>query len=226
MSSPSATSVVIAVSVRLYREGLATALRARNHLTVQEVAGTSLEARLAVEKFQPDVAIIDVSLDDVLMLMRHVKECTPTRILAFAVREEIAAILDCAAAGADGFVTTNGSITDLVEAIERTAAGELLCSPRIAAQLLRCAAHQSHAESNGQRSRLTSREQQVLGLIQQGQSNKEIGSTLRIAEPTVKNHVHHVLEKLQVSTRAQAMAAAARPLKASLEPRATSGRGR
>jgi two-component system, NarL family, nitrate/nitrite response regulator NarL len=217
---------VIAVAVRLYREGLASTLRASDRLMVQAVAGTSLETHLAVARCQPDVAIVDVSLDDVVTLMRRLKaECSRTRILAFAVREEIAAILDYAEAGADGFVTANGSIAELNEAIERTAAGELLCSPRIAAQLLRRAAHHGGLNPvDPLRSRLTSREQQVLGLIQQGQSNKEIGSALNIAEATVKNHVHRVLEKLHVATRAQAMAAGAFPLKARLDPTSSSRR--
>lgn len=224
MTSRPPVSVVVAVAVRLYREGLAATLRARDELRVQGVASTPLETRLAVEQCQPDVAIVDVSLDDVLTLMRRVRtDCPTTRILAFAVRDEIRAILAYAEAGADGFVTANSSIAELVEAIERTAAGELLCSPRIAAELLRRAAHQTHTDPAGQpQPVLTSREQQVFGLLQQGQSNKEIGSALNIAEATVKNHVHRVLEKLQVATRSQAMAASVRPLKARLDPRTSS----
>ena len=67
----------------------------------------------------------------------------------------------------------------------------------------------------------TSREQQVLSLLKQGRSNKEIARALTIAEATVKNHVHHVLEKLQVATRGQAAAAGPPPLKARLTPRSS-----
>jgi two-component system nitrate/nitrite response regulator NarL len=114
-------------------------------------------------------------------------------------------------------VTANSSVTEFVQAIERTAAGELLCSPGIAAQLLRRAAHQPQPPGQAVGPILTSREQQVLLLLKEGRSNKEIGSALNIAEATVKNHVHHVLEKLQVTTRSQA--AAATPLKATLGER-------
>jgi DNA-binding NarL/FixJ family response regulator len=210
------------VAVRLYREGLASTLRTREHFDIQGVASTSLEARTLVQHFRPDVVIVDVSLEDVLSLMHDLKAgCPSARILAFAVREEIDAILGYAEAGADGFVTANGSIADLVEAIERTAAGELLCSPRIAAQLLRRAAHAGDPQDVMQ-SRLTNRERQVYSLLKQGQSNKEIGSALHIAEATVKNHVHQVLEKLQVATRGQAAAKGALPLKAGLSSRSSS----
>jgi DNA-binding NarL/FixJ family response regulator len=200
-------TIVIAAAVRLYREGLATTLKAQGHLHVSRTAGTSLETRAAVRDLQPEVIILDVALEDILGLMRTLRsECARSRILAFAVREEISAILSYAEAGADGFVTANSSVAELVEAVERTAAGELLCSPQIAAQLLRRAAHRRTAAASDVAPILTNREEQVFSLLKQGRSNKEIGTMLNIAEATVKNHVHHVLEKLHVATRGQAAA--------------------
>jgi two-component system, NarL family, nitrate/nitrite response regulator NarL len=214
-------TILIAVAVRLYREGLAATLNAQAHLRVVRTVGTPLETQAAMRELQPDVVIVDVGLDDVRGLMRTLCVESPnSHILAFAVREDITAIIDYAAAGADGFVTASGSVAELVEAIERVAAGELLCSPRIAAQLLRRAAHQTtRAAEHEAGPVLTSREQQVFSLLKQGHANKEIAAALSIAEATVKNHVHHVLEKLQVGTRGQAAAAGAVPLKAALEPR-------
>jgi DNA-binding NarL/FixJ family response regulator len=210
-------SIAIAVAVRLYREGLATALRTYDHLHIEAAVGSLLEAQTVVRDREPDLLIVDVSLDGVENVMRTLRAgATHCRILAFAVREDVSTILDYAEAGADGFVTVNGSIAELVEAIERTAAGELLCSPRLAAQLLRRAAHQAPRLETGATA-LTSREQQVFSLIRQGLSNKEIGTTLNIAESTVKNHVHHLLEKLRVTTRAQAAATSGLPLKADLD---------
>jgi DNA-binding NarL/FixJ family response regulator len=214
-------TIIVAVAVRLYREGLAATLATQHHFRIKGTAGTPLDTQVAVRALQPTVIIVDVSLEDVLGLMRTLHAESPnSRILAFAVREEIATILDYAEAGADGFVTANGSMADLVEAIERTAAGELMCSPRIAAQLLRRAAHQARRSPEPVDTLLTRREQQVLSLLRQGRSNKEIATVLNIAEATVKNHVHHVLEKLQVATRAQAAASIVLPpIKAELKPR-------
>src|SRR5687767_13231364 len=114
-------TIVIAVAVRLYRDGLAAALGAHSHLRVLETAESHLEAQTAARELSPDVVIVDVSLEDALSLIHALRaESSKSRILAFAVREDITTILDYAEAGADGFVTANGSISDLVAAIERT----------------------------------------------------------------------------------------------------------
>jgi len=200
-------SILIAVGVRLYREGLAASLNAQQHIRVEGTVATVIEARTAVNELNPAVLIIDVSLPDVCGAMRTIREEAPRcHILAFGVRDDIQAILDYAEAGADGFVDTNASISELVEAIERSAAGELLCSPKIAAQLLRRVADQPDPSIEHGGANLTIREQQVLSSLRQGLSNKEIANVLGIAEATVKNHVHHLLEKLQVSSRTQAVA--------------------
>ena len=203
-----AISVLLVVAVRLYREGLEAILGAQHQLHVSGSVATMLDAHSLMRTTHPDVLIIDVSLPDVCRAIREiVREAPRPRVLAFAVREDIGTILDYANAGAEGFVTANGSVAELVQAIERTAAGELLCSPRIAAQLLRRAAHAEPTSDTAPGPSLTIREHQVFSLLKQGLSNKEIASSLRIAEATVKNHVHRVLEKLQVTSRAQAAAA-------------------
>jgi DNA-binding NarL/FixJ family response regulator len=202
-------SILIAAAVRLYRDGLAAALGEHKHLQLVGTAATSLDAQAAVGALQPDVIVVDVALEDACGLMRTLRlERTNSRILAFAVEERISAILEYAEAGADGFVTANAGAAELTEAIERTAAGELLCSPRIAAQLLCRATQRTTQQPEQADTRLfTTREQQVFSLVKQGLSNKEIARALLIAEATVKNHVHHVLEKLQVATRTQAATA-------------------
>jgi two-component system nitrate/nitrite response regulator NarL len=206
---PRPISVLIAVAVRLYRDGLARALAEQKHLRLAGNVATSVEAQEAVRALQPHVVLIDVGFADVIPLMRTLHAEQPkSRILALAVQEEISSILDYAEAGAHGFVTANGSMTDLIKAIESTAAGELICSPRIAADLLRRATQTTRQPSDPSiRRSFTTREQEVLSLLQKGRSNKEIASALHIAEATVKNHVHHLLEKLQVTTRTQAAVA-------------------
>lgn len=218
-TTPTPITILIAVAVRLYRDGLAAVLGAHDHLRIEGTVGTSLEAQAAVRSVRPAIVIIDVALEDSQNLIRALSAEQPkSRILAFAVREEITTILDYAEAGADGFVTASSSMPELIEAIDRTAAGELLCSPRIAAQLLRRAAQRRDDGAPPAAAILTNREQQVFSLLKQGRSNKEIGQSLNIAEATVKNHVHRVLEKLNVTTRAQA-ATAGLPLRAPLAPR-------
>jgi DNA-binding NarL/FixJ family response regulator len=216
-------SIVLAVAVRLYREGLVTALRSDPRLRIDAGIGTLVEARSAVLATDPDLLIVDVSLEGVCDAIREFRrQGSRCRILALAVREDITAILDYAQAGADGFVASNGSMAELIEAIERTTSGELLCSPRIAAQLLQHAAHRSAGVHEPGTSLLTGREQQVLALLRRGMSNKEIGGALHIAEATAKNHVHHVLAKLQVNTRSKAAASLGFPARPAPAPPAPS----
>jgi DNA-binding NarL/FixJ family response regulator len=151
------------------------------------------------------VVLVDVATTEHgLELIRDLHAAsTGCKVLAFAVDENAADIIECAKAGAAGYVTADASIEALVLAIERIAREELVCSPRIAAQLFGRISEWEEAWS-GDVKTLTDRERQVLDCIRQGKSNKEIARHLNIAEPTVKNHVHHVLAKLDVSSRAQA----------------------
>lgn len=214
ISSPfpsSRTRLVVIADVRLYRDGLAAALANYDRLTVVGTAGNGADAMALVQQAQPDVAIVDMSLPGGFELLSQLRSLHPaTELIAFGVDEDITIIVRCAEAGASGYVTLNASMDDLVNAIDRAAAGELECPPRVAAELFRRLASRAeprHAAPLGGDA-LTSREQEVLVLLTRGLSNKEIGAALRIAEATVKNHVHHLLEKLNVGTRAQAAACA------------------
>jgi DNA-binding NarL/FixJ family response regulator len=205
------TTVLIAVAVRLYREGLEMTLAADPTVSILGTAESAREALERAGRTHPNVILLDSSLEGALDLVRAVRESSSTmRTLVFAVREEISAILSFAEAGADGFVTANGTMSELVAAIRSARAGDLPCSPSVAAQLLRHAASQAGrglGASGGSAVTLTGRESQVLSLLREGRSNKEIAIGLSIAEATVKNHVHHLLEKLRVTTRAKAAAA-------------------
>jgi two-component system nitrate/nitrite response regulator NarL len=208
-----AIGVLIVAEVRLYREGLAASLGSRPQLRILGTAATREDARTRVRELQPDVVVIDVSTRDSLEFIRDIRaEPFSTKILAFAVEEVITDILECAESGAAGYVTADASIDDLLSAIERIAREELVCSPRIAAKLFgRFSERGSRWPTDASQMTLTSRERQVLDFIRLGHSNKEIAQQLNIAEPTVKNHVHHLLEKLEVTTRAQAAARATLP---------------
>lgn len=204
-------AVLLAISVRLYRDGLALALGACGRLDVHTSAGPPADVVLAARALQPAVVVVDVSLDAAVHLMRAVRGASPaTRILAFAVGDQVDTLLAYADAGADGFFDSNGSLPELVAAIEQAADGGLPCAPGVAAQLLRLAVRRAITVQPAPQplaGALTLRERQVFDLVRQGRSNKEIASALHIAEATVKNHVHHVLAKMHVTTRGKAAAA-------------------
>lgn len=206
--------VLIVADVRLYREGLAASLTSRDHLLAIATSASRADALARVRDVEVDVVVVDMGTPESLELIGDLRrEAATTKILAFAVEEVTSDVLDCAEAGAAGYVTADASIDDLVAAIERIKREELVCSPRVAAKLFRRISERIDPWVRGapQAKTLTGRERQVLDFIRQGHSNKQIAQKLNIAEPTVKNHVHHLLQKLEVTTRAQAAARAILP---------------
>ena len=106
--------------------------------------------------------------------------------------------------GVVGYVLRDASATEIVRVIRAVAAGEAVCPPRFSLSLFQCAARDiSFAVKSPQRTKfgLTRREQQLVGLIHLGLSNKEIGSRLNLSEQTVKNHIHRILRKVGANDR-------------------------
>lgn len=206
-----AIRVIVVAHVRLYRDGLAAALGARSRIVVVGTSGSYSDTLRLVEETSPDVAIVDTGVAQANDLMLELRAQAPaTSVIAFAVQEDIGTIVDCAEAGAAGYVSLDASMDDLVAAVERIAAGELVCPPRVTAALFKRLSERSVLpDSPGSPEHLlTRREREVLLLLRQGLTNKEIASSLNISQATVKNHVHHLLEKLNVGTRGQAAARA------------------
>ena len=202
------TRVVVVADVRLYREGLASNLTARPNLSVLGTAGNRDEALALSAAVRPDVVVIDMATRDALEVVRAIRsQDASIKVIAFAVDESDRDIVACAEAGVAGYLSCEGSMDDLVATIASCTRGELICSPRIAATLFQrvcCLASGGRESTEG--SLLTGRERQIVSLIDGGLSNKEIAQRLNIEVPTVKNHVHNILEKLKVTTRAEAAA--------------------
>jgi len=200
-------NIMVVSDVRLYREGLADSLAQRHRLAVIATAN-NLDDTTRLDELNPDVVVLDMSARGSLDAIRRVSASSArARIVAFAVEETERDVLLCAEAGASGYVACDGTMDDLVNTIHSVARGELLCSPRIAATLFR-ALHAQGSRPDGDRLALTltAREREIAPLIDRGLSNKEIAAQLRIEVATVKNHVHNLLEKLQVASRGEAAA--------------------
>jgi DNA-binding NarL/FixJ family response regulator len=128
-------------------------------------------------------------------------------VIAFAIGDEEQDAILCAEAGAAGYVSREASVEDLVSTIVRVAEGEFPCTPRIAALLAqRVSSLAASRDENALATSLTAREREVLRLVDEGLSNKEIARQLGIGVSTVKNHVHNILDKTQASGRGQAAA--------------------
>jgi DNA-binding NarL/FixJ family response regulator len=145
---------------------------------------------------------------DSLSVIREItRQTESTKVLAFGVDESSSDVLDCAEAGATGYVSRDVTFEGFVAAVQAIAREELMCSPQAAARLFKKIAESTrHRADSDKVKRLTSRESEVLELITHGRSNKEIATSLKVSESTVKNHVHHILAKLAVRNREQAAA--------------------
>ncbi|MBB2487896.1 response regulator transcription factor [Mitsuaria sp. WAJ17] len=151
-------------------------------------------------------------LVDALLLQRTPQEqlgiTAAMDVLAFALCEEDeSAVLSCAKQGARGFLSHDAPIDELLAAVETVLQGGIHCSPHLTRLfMLRAAGSSVAGPGPTLPTALTAREQEVLTLIARGLSNKEIARDLGIESATVKNHVHHLLEKLNVRRRSQAAA--------------------
>jgi two-component system, NarL family, nitrate/nitrite response regulator NarL len=207
-AAESLPGVFILSDVRIYREGLAHSLSRHAGITVLDIADIS-EAGLALAISRaPDAIILDIGTPGGFEVAKALSARLPaTKIIACALREVDEEVLACAEAGIAGFVAADGSGEDLVAAVKHALRGELHCSPRMAGLLFRrVGALATQKPDSALPETLTRRERQVLGLLEQGMSNKEIARALHIGGATVKNHVHNILEKLQVHRRGEAAA--------------------
>jgi two-component system nitrate/nitrite response regulator NarL len=126
-------------------------------------------------------------------------------LVALGVPEQEESVIRCAEAGIAAFVTRESSLPELVRVLQSALRGETLCSPSMARALLgRLATLAAEREPKPATAVLTVREVEILGLIDEGLSNKQIAARLVIELPTVKNHVHNILGKLDVRRRGDA----------------------
>ncbi len=198
--------VHVSSSTRLLRDGLALSLGQEVGMAVTSTAGSLHEALSQIADRPPHVAIVDVSISASVHVVRSISQTfNGVKVLAISLPESEGDVIACAEAGAAGYVPRDASLADLVTAIRSVARGEALCSPRIAAALLRRLAARSLV-GEGRMRRLTARELEIVELLDEGLSNKEIATRLSIEVATVKNHLHHVFEKLSVTGRAEAAA--------------------
>jgi two-component system nitrate/nitrite response regulator NarL len=200
--------VFILAAVRLYREGLQRSLTDTPSMTVVGCEACPADALRLIPVLCPDVVLLDVGMAEGVRVAREIRAATSrTRVIALAVSETATDVIACAEAGMSGYVTQDGTVSDLIATIERAARGETLCPPNVTASLFDRLAALSEGRFPtlaAAAPELTAREVEVLLLIERGLSNKEIARTLSIALPTVKNHVHNLLRKLQVNCRAEA----------------------
>jgi DNA-binding NarL/FixJ family response regulator len=203
------TSVVLVDDQQLIRDGLRLLLE----LSGVDVVGEASDGAEAVElvlALRPDVTLMDLrmpDMDGIEATRRIVAAGSPTRILVLTTFEGEEHTVSALRAGAAGYLLKDAGGARLVAAVEAAAVGEMPLAPSVVARLV--ASYVARPDpSRGAPDRLaplSERERDVLSLIGAGRSNGEIGAELFISLPTVKTHVRHILAKLDLRDRAQAI---------------------
>lgn len=196
--------LLLASDLRFYREGLQRALSQEAGI---EVVGTASSVEQTLDLLAAtgaDLVLLDLGVPGGMELVRTIHRSAPgVSVVALGLAETGSAIVPWAEAGIAGYVARDASLAGLVATIRSIVDGQPPCAPQVAAALLHRVASLASSRSSAPRApaTLTAREVEIVGLIERGLSNWEIARTLSIALPTVKNHVHNVLTKLDVHRR-------------------------
>ena len=199
--------VLIVEGNRVLREGLASMLRAEADLKVVASSGGNEETLQQVRRFRPNVVLLDLGLRN-LTGVRLVAALTGgfpgVSVIGMGLMPSQVDIVELVEAGASGFILKDARAEDCLGAIRSVAAGTRVLPPSLAGTLFSHVIERALRKGKGNLTRavrMTGRERQVVALIAEGRSNKEIAQELSIATYTVKSHVHNILEKLALHSR-------------------------
>ena len=200
--------VAVADSSPLFRIGLVAVLEAEPGFAVA-AAASDVEGAIAALADGPDVAVVDVDLPDpggLGVLEAAQRAGSPTRILLLASGESSAPLYRALSLGAGGYLAKRSEADRVCAAIRAVAAGETVIDERFQSGL----AAEIRLRERGERPALTDREREVLALTAEGGSVADVAGRLHLSDATIKTHLHHAYEKLDVSDRAAAVARAMR----------------
>lgn len=199
--------LIVVTPTRLLGEGLAACFNRHGAISLYATVRDLNQLRQSLQSASIDIVLIDVTQGVDLDEVRAVASDHPQiALVALGLQEQRQDVIRCGRAGFGGYVARQASIDELCQALSDVVAGRLTCSAEISGGLLRALFRkETHVHAENLKEALTRREGEVLNLIGRGLSNKEIARELNVSLSTVKHHVHHVLEKLQLPRRAQAM---------------------
>jgi len=206
-SEASALRVLVVVESTLWRQLLVEFLAREPHLRILRAVDTIGDGVRALTACGPaDVVILDMQLPASLAAVQDLLRAQPdVGIVGLGQDGSDRRVATVLQAGLRGYVAKEGGVADLLHTISVVSAGGAVCSTQVAAQLLhRLRARMPVTSPDNSLQTLTPREAEVLQLIQEGCSNREIAERLGIEVPTAKNHVHRILVKLGVTRRTQA----------------------
>jgi DNA-binding NarL/FixJ family response regulator len=189
---------------QVVRRGLRTFLEVQEDIEVVGEAGDGRDGAARAEELRPDIVLMDVKMPggDGIEALRRLRELgNPAKVLIVTSFTEQRTVVPALRAGAAGYVYKDVDPEALAAAIRSVHAGHVLLQPEVAMALL---SQDELPSGSGRGGTLTEREREVLGLIADGRSNREIARALVLSEKTVKTHVSNILMKLDLADRTQA----------------------
>ncbi len=200
--------VLLADDQDLVRAGFRMILETQPDIAVVGEASDGVEAVTATRRVQPDVVLMDIrmpKLDGLQATSRLMAAGSAARVLILTTFDLDDYIYQALATGASGFLLKNAPPEQLIGAVRVVAAGDALLSPSITRRVIEQFARLPPPDGTDALAGLTAREREVLTLIARGLSNAEIAAELFVSDATVKTHVAHLLAKLQLRDRVQAV---------------------
>jgi two-component system response regulator DevR len=191
------------------RAGLRTLLEAYREFNIVGEAATSSAAITEALRLKPDIILMDIRLPDgcgIEACRRIRKACLATRLLFLTSYHDEEIVFGTIAAGADGFVLKDVDEAALIQAIRAVASGKSFLDPAVTRSILARLRSAPHPTEHDPVEAVTAREEQVLKLMLEGRTNKEIATALSLSDKTVRNYLTVIFDKLHVSRRTQAIA--------------------
>lgn len=204
------TVILLIEDNRLLREGIHSMLKKQKDLRIIAADSKNEDVVQLTEKWKPVLLLLNIELQnqDSLQIVKLIrKQFSKTRILVMGLEHDQADVREFVQAGVSGFILKDADTTQFLKAIRKVNRGLKVLPPLLTgslfSQIVSNAINVNDSSSSGKPVGLTKRELEVMDLIAEGSTNKEIAQILSVSTYTVKSHVHNILEKLSLSTRVQ-----------------------
>src|SRR5215472_7889390 len=204
---PDAIRIAVIDDHPMFREGAVQSLTCIDGIEVVAEGATAADALKVAEEFRPDVMLLDISLPGggVEAAADIARECPGVRAVMLTASESELDVALALRAGARGYVLKGSSCAEVVETVRAIFRGESCVAPSLAARLLIQMGKRTELAASKPVNDLTTREEEILALVSNGMTNKEIANRLRLTERTVKHHMTSIMRKAKVRNRVEAM---------------------
>jgi DNA-binding NarL/FixJ family response regulator len=195
--------ILIADDHKILREGLRSLLETEPEFAIVAEAQDGLSAISAAKRHKPDIAILDIGMPDLngIEVTRRIRsEIADTRVIALSMHADRRFVMGILEAGANGYLLKDSAFAELILAVMAVAKGKMYLSPSIAETVVKNSLEKLDQKEEGSSVMLSGREREVLQMIAEGKSTKEIALKLFVSTKTVETHRKQIMDKLNIRT--------------------------